>query len=133
MGFLDSLQQSASGLKAQRLRMKLIAENLANVNTTRGPGGEVYRRKEALFHTEQSGPDFKSVLHSEVIRDPRPPVMKYEPSHPEADAEGYVAYPDINLVEEMVNMMSAARSFEANVTAVTTAKDMAMKALEIGK
>ena len=68
-----------------------------------------------------------------VMEDPRPPVMKYDPSHPDADAEGYVAYPNVNLIEEMVNMMSAARSYEANVTAVSTSKNMAMKALEIGR
>jgi flagellar basal-body rod protein FlgC len=145
MDFFNALRTSSSGLSAQRLRMNLISGNLANMNTTRTQAGGPYRRKDAIFAAEQPESKFKEVLRNrserklpvvkvaEIVTDASPPVMKYDPEHPDADAKGYVALPNIRLMEEMVNMISATRSYEANVSAVKAAKDMALKALEIGR
>ena len=145
MDFFNSIQISSSGLSAQRLRMNLISGNLANVNTTRTRGGGPYRRKEAIFSAEPVNQSFHKILNDrqrtqlpgvKVVRiyeDQNPPVMKYDPQHPHANDKGYVAMPNINLMEEMVNMISATRGYEANVTALRAAKDMAAKALEIGR
>lgn len=145
MDLYDALHTSATGLAAQRLRMNLISANLANVNTTRTPAGGPYRRKEVVFEARPAPESFRDVLRARqsrrpadvqatrIIEDQRPPVVKYAPHHPDADEKGYVALPHINVMEEMVNMISATRSYEANVTAVRAAKDMALKALEIGK
>jgi flagellar basal-body rod protein FlgC len=145
MDLYDALNTSASGLSAQRLRMNLISANLANVNTTRTPQGGPYRRKEVVFAAQPKAPSFRDALraHQEqqpagvravkVFDDPRAPVLKYDPQHPDADEKGYVALPNVNLMEEMVNMMSATRSYEANLSAIKAARDMAAKALEIGK
>ena len=145
MDFFDAIHASASGLSAQRLRMNLISGNLANVNTTRTRGGGPYRRKEAIFAARPLEESFKKILSGRlnrqlsivkvdrVIEDSNSPVMKYDPQHPDADEKGYVAMPNINVMEEMVNMISATRGYEANVTALKAAKDMAARALEIGK
>lgn len=145
MDFFNALRTSSSGLSAQRLRMNLISGNLANMNTTRTQEGGPYRRKDAIFAAEQPVSNFKEMLRNrsdrelpvvkvaEIVTDTSPPVMKYDPQHPDADAKGYVALPNIKLMEEMVNMISATRSYEANVSAVKAAKDMALKALEIGR
>ena len=145
MDFFDAIHASASGLSAQRLRMNLISGNLANVNTTRTREGGPYRRKEAIFAARPLEESFKKILADRqkkqlsivmvdrVIEDSNPPVMKYDPQHPDADEKGYVAMPNINVMEEMVNMISATRGYEANVTALKAAKDMASRALEIGK
>ena len=143
MDFFNSIQTSASGLSAQRLRMNLISGNLANVNTTRTRNGGPYRRKEAVFAAQPMNSEFNKMLTERlksqtagvrvdrIYEDPNPPLMKYDPSHPHADDKGYVAMPNINPMEEMVNMISATRGFEANVTALKAAKEMALKALEI--
>jgi len=145
MDFFDAIDASSSGLSAQRLRMNLISGNLANVNTTRTREGGPYRRKEAIFAAQPLEKSFKKVLAdrqkkqlsivkvSRVIEDSNPPVMKYDPQHPDADKKGYVAMPNINVMEEMVNMISATRGYEANVSALKAAKEMASRALEIGK
>ncbi len=145
MDFFNSIQTSSSGLSAQRLRMNLISGNLANVNTTRTMLGGPYRRKEAIFAaqstkstfnkilTDRQKSQFASVQVDRIYEDPNPPLMKYQPSHPHANDKGYVAMPNINPMEEMVNMISATRGFEANVTAIQAAKEMALKALEIGR
>lgn len=145
MNFFDALHTSASGLGAQRLRMNLISSNLANVNTTRTEDGGPYQRKEAVFAAVPEGGSFQSILEARmtaentevrvvgVIEDQRPPLKNYEPGHPDADADGYVSKPNINVVEEMVNMISATRSYEANVSAVKATRAMALKALEIGR
>lgn len=145
MDFFNSIQTSSSGLSAQRLRMNLISGNLANVNTTRTEQGGPYRRKEAIFSAQSINSTFNKILTDRqksqftgvrvdrVYEDSNPPVMKYEPSHPHANEKGYVAMPNINPMEEMVNMISATRGFEANVTAIKAAKDMALKALQIGR
>jgi flagellar basal-body rod protein FlgC len=145
MDFMKSLDTSAAGLNAQRIRMNLISHNLANVSTTRTAEGGPYKRKDALFETVEPSADFKDALRnrmdaylkqvqvSEIREDNRPPIRKFDPAHPDADESGFVAMPNINVVEEMVNMMSASRSYEANVTAIKTTKDMATTALEIGR
>ena len=145
MDFFDAIHTSSSGLSAQRLRMNLISGNLANVRTTRTQQGGPYRRKEAVFAAQPMVPSFQKILAdrqnnplcgvkvAKIVEDSNPPVMKYDPQHPDADEQGYVAMPNINLMEEMVNMISATRSYEANVTALKAAKDMALKALEIGR
>lgn len=145
MNFLDALSTSASGLSAQRLRMNLISSNLANINTTKTEEGGPYQRKDAVFAAESKTDDFGSHLSrslspgltevrvASVFNDNRPPIMKYDPEHPDADEEGYVGMPNINIVEEMVNMISASRSYEANVTAIGSTKEMVNQALEIGR
>ena len=145
MDLYDALHTSSTGLAAQRLLMNLISANLANVNTTRAPDGGPYRRKEVVFEARSRGSSFRDVLQSRqnrrpadvqaarIIEDQRPPIVKFAPHHPDADEKGYVALPHINVMEEMVNMISATRSYEANISAVRAAKDMALKALEIGR
>ena len=145
MNIFNALRVSSSGLTAQRLRMNLISCNLANINTTRTPQGGPYKRQEAVFAACSESRSFKNMLDTEitgsragvevvgVINDPRPSQTKYDPGHPDADEKGYVKLPNVNLIEEMVNMISATRSYEANVTAVNATKKMALKALEIGR
>jgi len=145
MNFFDAIQTSSSGLTAQRVRMNLISRNLANVNTTRTASGEPYRRKDAVFAATGTPTSFRQELRNQlatpgaevkvigIVEDQRPALVKYDPGHPEADAKGYVKLPNINVIEEMVNMMSATRSYEANIKAVQASKSMAMKALEIGR
>jgi flagellar basal-body rod protein FlgC len=144
MNFLDSLTISSTGLSAQRLRMNLISSNMANVNTTRTENGEPYRRKDVVFEAVQDG-NFKDVLAERmdaaeggvkvagIIEDDKPFIEKYDPGHPDADENGYIRLPNVNIVEEMVNMISASRSFEANATAVSATKEMAGAALKIGE
>lgn len=136
----DVFSVTASGMEAQRLRMNTIASNLANVETTRTPGGGAYRRKDVVFTPAENtfGAYFSAerdytvgVKVSDVVEDTRPFKYAFDPGHPDADTSGYVAYPNVNAVEEMVNMISASRSYEANATAFKSAKDMAMRALEL--
>jgi len=136
---------SASGLNAQKERLSVISSNLANVESTRTPEGGPYRRKDFVFSATAQGNSFDSALSSktanteqgvqisDVISDSRPFKKVYNPQHPDADPTGYVLYPNVNPMEEMVNMISASRSYEANVTAFNATKNMAEKALEIGK
>lgn len=146
MSFLNSFDISASGLTAQRLRLDVISQNIANVNTTRTESGEAYRRKTVLFEERQNNPSFGQVLLgqadtspntgvrvSRIAEDDTPFKLVYEPGHPDANEDGYVSMPNVNIVEEMVNMISASRSYEANVTAMNAMKAMASKALEIGR
>jgi flagellar basal-body rod protein FlgC len=126
----NSFDISASGMTAQRLRMDIIADNIANVNTTRTEGGGPYRRKMPLFH-EREGSQGVDVVN--IQEDKSPFKMLYNPAHPDADQEGYVKMPNINIVIEMVDLIDASRAYEANVTALNNTKNMALKALEIGK
>ncbi|MBS7528390.1 MAG: flagellar basal-body rod protein FlgC [Clostridiales bacterium] len=146
MSFFNSINISASGLTAERLRMDLISENIANANTTRTPSGTPYRRKVAVFR-EQEGSAFDQVLANAtggiaqgkgveiagIVEDQSPFKKEYNPNHPDADADGYVSLPNIEIVNEMINLISASRAYEANITAVNNTKTMAMQALEIGK
>lgn len=140
MDLFTSLKVSASGLTAQKKRMDVVSSNLANVNTTRTPEGGPYKKKSPVFTAVPVG-GFDDVLKSqtvsevkvtEVVEDKREPQMVFDPSHPDANPDGYVAMPNINLMEEMVDMLSATRAYEANVTAISNSKSMAQRALDIG-
>lgn len=145
MDFLTSLKISSSALGANRKRMGAISSNIANAQTTQTAEGGPYRKKEVVFGSEPARESFADILEgeinekaqsvhaTEVISSNRPPILKYEPNHPNANEKGYVAYPDINVMEEMADMISASRAYEANISAMNTTKSMAMKALEIGK
>lgn len=133
MSFFDVLNVAATGMSAQRIRLSAISSNLANVNTTRTPDGGPYVRQDVVFKQVLEGALAGGVKVSEVVKDEKPPILKYEPGHPDADEEGYVAYPNINPIEEMVNMLETSKSYEANTTVLTTAKQLAMKALEIAR
>lgn len=139
MGIFNSLAVSASGLTAERLRMDIISQNLANANTTRTPSGGPYRRQVPVFvphrvdnSARKNGVGY-GVRVARIVAQPGPGRMVYDPDHPDADERGYVEYPNVNVVTEMVDMISASRAYEANVTALNAAKAMANKALEIGK
>jgi flagellar basal-body rod protein FlgC len=142
INILPSLRISSSGLDAESRRMETIANNIANANSTAKPGEQVYRPKRVVFAAHlaeamgQSGQgkrEFEGVQVKGVVDDPRPDKLVYRPGHPDADKDGYVRMPDINIVEEMVDMMSASRAYEANLAAVRTARTMATQALGIGK
>ena len=155
MAFLDSMAISASALTATRLRMDIIAENMANINTTRTASGEPYRRRYVVFQQKEretgsvfrkdaADRSFESYLQdakfsgsgvrvSYIGEDQSEFKLDYNPSHPDAGEDGYVRLPNVEVVQEMVDMMAAYRSYEANITAVNTFKDMASKTLEIGK
>lgn len=139
MDFLTAMQISASGLTAQRSRMTIISNNMANIYSSRTPQGGPYKRKQAVFAalpiTEAGTYSFDQALQEvkvvEIVEDMRGPKKVYDPGHPDADPQGFVLMPNINLIEEMVDMMLASRAYEANVTAIDVAKSMAQKALEI--
>ena len=149
MGFMDTLAISASGMTAERLRMDVVANNLANVNTTRTPGGGPFRREHVAMAPASasfgetlaglSGDDGGveaargGVQVSGIVPDMRPFKRVYQPGHPDADKQGYVNLPNVDTVTEMVDMMGATRAYEANVAAVGAVKGMAMKAMEIGR
>ena len=147
MGYFGALEISASGLTAQRLRMDTISQNIANVNTTNTRDGTPYKRKMPVFEERTAGGVFDGYLRaafkgdnigngvrvSNIIEDDAPFKKVYEPGHPDADADGYVSLPNVEVVTEMVNMISASRAYEANVTAINTTKSISMKALEIGR
>lgn len=145
MDFFSSMNVSSSALSAERTRMNLISSNLANANATRTPEGGPYKRKDAVFAAtplesgfnrvldKAAGRDVRQVEVMRIVEDQNPPRMQYDPGHPDANPQGYVAMPNVNVVEEMADMINATRSYEANVTAVQAAKSMALKALEIGK
>lgn len=133
MSFFNSFSVSSSGLTAQRLRLDVIAENLANVNTTRTENGGVYKKKEVTFEEVLNGTGKGGVQVKEIYEDQSEGALVYNPSHPDANEQGYVEMPNVNTVEEMTNMISASRSYEANVTAFNTMKNMYAKALQIGQ
>jgi flagellar basal-body rod protein FlgC len=142
MSFFGSMNISASGLSAQRLRMDAISENIANINTTRTSLGGPYKRKVAVFQEIPFGSildeslrrfEFGGVRVSEIADDNAPGARVYDPGHPDADASGYVLMPNVNIVEEMVDMISASRSYEANVTAISNTKSMIAKTMEISR
>ncbi len=145
MDLLTSLKISSSGLSANRKLMNAISSNIANAQTTRTAEGGPYRPKEVVFGSEPARESFSEILEgeigekaqavhaTEVISSNRPPILKYDPHHPDANKDGYVAYPDINSVQETIKLIEAQRAYEANISAMNTAKSMAMKALEIGR
>lgn len=143
MSLFSVLSVSASGMAAQRTRAALLTENLANAETTRTPEGGPYRRKDAVFVSEPLAAPFAEVFESalgaagtgvrvaEVIEDTREPEKRYQPGHPDADADGYVAFPRVNPAEDMVDLMSAARGYQANVAAMAAIKDMIHRSIEM--
>ncbi len=146
MSLFSSMNVSATGMTAQRLRMDTISENIANVNTTRGENGEPYRRKSVVFEEITQNNSFKSMLNSylndssaggvkvsSIYEDQSAFIQTYDPTHPDADEEGYVSMPNVNTIEEMTNLISANRSYEANITAFNATKSMISSALNIGK
>lgn len=143
MSLFGSLSVSASGMDAQRQRAEVLAENLANSETTRTPEGGPYRRKDVVFQsTTVASPfanEFQSALDGQGVKvagisvDPRDPEKRYLPSHPDADADGYVAFPRINPAEDMVDLMNASRGYQANVAAISAVKDMIQRSLDLLK
>lgn len=147
MGLFDAIDIAGSGLSAERLRMDVTAENLANAQTTRGADGRAYRRKEVVLTEAQGGPSatFASTLDSAIARgsgpkgvqvagivqDASPNRRVYDPGHPDASADGYVELPNVNTVTEMVELISASRAYEANATAMQTAKTMFTRTLDL--
>ena len=148
MGVFSSFEISSSALTAQRLRMDIISQNLANVATTRTESGDPYRRRTVVFQERAGTPSFSSYLSdasrqklgigqgvrvSAIVEDDTPFREVYDPGHPDADENGIVRMPNVDTVTEMVNMISATRAYDANITAMNATKSMAMKALEIGR
>ena len=149
MSFLSSFDICASGMSAQRIRMDIAAENVANVDTTRTESGGAYRRKDVVLESYSTGSfqealrnasrgkgftsQNKGVRVAAVVEDTREMKRVYNPEHPDADEDGYVTMPNVDLLKETVDSMSATRSYEANVTALNAMKAMVQKALEIGK
>lgn len=146
MNFLQAMSVSSSGLAAQRYRINIISANIANAETTRTPEGGPYRRRDVIFGALPALRTFEEELRSAPDRDEprqvkvlgvavdeRPPVLRYDPTHPDANEEGYVAMPNVNTIEEMTNLMLARRSYEANVAAFNATKLLAMRALDIGR
>jgi flagellar basal-body rod protein FlgC len=134
MGLISTMRISASGLSAERLRMDVIADNLANANSTRTASGEVYRRKVAILQPIAPTPAMPGgVRVVGIARDITPPRMVYQPGHPDADANGYVTYPNVDIVHEMVDLITASRAYEANLTAYNAAKSMFLRTLDIGR
>jgi flagellar basal-body rod protein FlgC len=140
MSLFSALQVSASGMSAQRTRAEMLVENMANAETTRTPGGGPYRRKDVVFSSDRQASPFSAIFQSElsegvrvsdVLIDSRAPEMRYQPGHPDADANGYVAFPNMNPVEEMVDLMSATRSYEGNVAAIQAVKDMLNRSIDL--
>jgi flagellar basal-body rod protein FlgC len=142
MSLFTALSVGESGMSAQRMRAELLTENLANAETTRTPEGGPYRRKDAVFASSAVSSPFSSVFDaqlqaangvtvSDVAVDMSEPERRYMPGHPDADANGYVAFPHINPAEDMVDLMNAARSYEANVAAIGAVKDMIQRSIDL--
>ena len=125
------LKVSATGLEAQKIRLNVIASNLANVNSTRTPEGGPYRRKDVLFMTYMYDQISQGVDVNKIVEDQRPFRVVYEPTHPDADKDGYVKYPNVNPMEEMINLISASRAYEANLTMINSFKEMFIRTLDL--
>jgi len=145
MSLFSVLSVSASGMSAQRTRAELLVENLANSETTRTPEGGPYRRKDAIFTSSAQTSPFGAVFQTEmgagvngvevsdVVEDTREPDKRYMPGHPDADKDGYVAFPRINPAEDMVDLQGAQRGYEGNVAAMTAIKDMILHSIDLMK
>jgi flagellar basal-body rod protein FlgC len=142
MSLFSSMSVSASGMSVQRTRAALLVENLANAETTRTAGGGPYRRKDAVFASDAVATPFSNILEAElgagtgvrvaeVIEDTRAPEKRYLPGHPDADKEGYVAFPRVNPAEDMVDLMGATRGYHANVAAMSAVKDMIHRSIDL--
>lgn len=147
MSLFSSLSVSASGMNAQRVRAELLVENLANAETTRTPEGGPYRRKDVVFQSESQQSPFAAILSdqmsggndangvtvSDVMVDQRDPEKRYLPGHPDANADGYVAFPRLNPAEEMVDLVGASRGYQANVASMTSIKEMIQRSIDLLK
>jgi flagellar basal-body rod protein FlgC len=145
MNVFTAMEIISSGLAAERTRLNITASNLANANTTRTAEGGPYKRRDPVFESEPVTNRFQELLNDriarqaqgvkavEIVQDQNPPRMVYDPGHPDANTQGYVAYPNVSAVEEMVNMMMAARAYEAGTSAMQMVNGMAQAALQIGK
>lgn len=146
MSFFKAMDISSSGLAAQRLRMNVLSANLANAQSTRGEDGTgPYKRRDVVFSAVPTGTAFEDFVNGtngselrkvsvvDIHKDTKDPRRVFDPSHPDADQQGFVDMPNVQVMTEMVNMIAATRAFEANATALNDAKGMAMKALEIGR
>jgi len=143
MSLFGTLSVSASGMSAQRARAELLVENLANADTTRTPEGGPYRRKDVVFQSQDVSSPFGSLFESQVnqqsvgvgvadvVTDMRDPEKRYLPGHPDADKDGYVAFPRVNPAEDMVDLMGASRNYQANVSAMSAIKDMIQRSLDL--
>lgn len=140
MSLFSALQVSASGMSAQRTRAEMLVENMANAETTRTPEGGPYRRKDVVFATDRQASPFSAVFQNEVgegvrvadiVMDDRAPELRYIPGHPDADANGYVAFPKLNPAEEMVDLLNASRSYQSNVAAMSAVKDMLNRSIDL--
>ncbi len=137
---LTGVQSTSTALEAERIRMEVISQNIANANTTRGPDGKPYQRQEVVFEAVlnrqlagATDAGTKSLNVARITKDTSPPRLVYNPGHPDANPQGLVAMPNINVHEEMVDMIAASRSFEANLAVVKTARSMALQTLNLGK
>ncbi|MFQ3609906.1 MAG: flagellar basal body rod protein FlgC [Fimbriimonadales bacterium] len=134
MGLISTLKVSTSGMSAERLRMDLIADNLANANTTRTANGTAYRRKVAVFEPIQPTAERPGGVRVTAIAEDASPMRQvYQPGHPDADANGYVTYPNVDMVSEMIDLITASRAYEANIQAFNAAKNMFMRTLDLGR
>jgi flagellar basal-body rod protein FlgC len=125
------MQVSSTALEAQKIRLNVIASNIANASSTKTPEGGPYRRKDVLFKTVMINETSSGVEVPQIVEDQTPFRSVYDPNHPDADKKGYVLYPNINVLTEMVNLMTAQRSYEANLTMISSYKDMFMRTLNI--
>lgn len=142
MNLISGIEVTSGALNAQKTRLDVVAQNIANAQTTRGPDGRAYQRQIVTFETEllkktgtstTSGPSIQGVRVSGIQKDQTPGQRIFDPQHPDADASGTVQMPNVNLAYEMIDMITATRSYEANLTVARNAKQMALKALEIGR
>lgn len=140
MNIISGIDVTAGALNAQKTRLDIVAQNIANAQTTRGPDGQPYQRKQVSFETEllrQAGAANSATLHgvrvSAITSDQTPGQRVYDPQHPDATADGYVQMPNVNMAFEMVDLMSASRAYEANLSVVKNSRQMALRAMEIGK
>jgi flagellar basal-body rod protein FlgC len=137
---IPGIETASAGLNAQRLRMEVVSQNIANANTTRGPGGNPYQRKQVSFESVlqqsegmASAENIQSVRVSNIHTDNTSPRMVHIPGHPDADSSGMVAFPNVNVHEEMVDLISASRAYEANLSVVRNARELANQDLMIGR
>jgi flagellar basal-body rod protein FlgC len=136
---LGAINASASALDAQRARMEVAVSNMANAESTRGPDGQPYRRREVVLQSTSTGGAFDQTVQANgvevaaVVQDQSPFRRRYEPSHPDADADGFVSMPNVDVPEEMVDMLGAARAYQANLTAIGLIRDTLQKALDLAK
>lgn len=140
INLLNGIESTSSALNAERIRMEVVSQNIANANATQGVGGKPYERRQVVFEAAlkdqmsgAGGVHGQTVHVARIESAKRPPRMVYQPGHPHADASGMVAMPNINIHEEMVDLMSASRAYEANLSVIKTARSMAMQTLSIGK